>query len=680
MVRLMVLAVTLAVVASFASAHGGYMRGPAGEVPPNLRKPTDPPPPNNPETPTPPEEEPGGTTTPGPDDRGELPPAPPGGPGGSQGRPMPAPGTGGNDGSGTPTPNGRPGNARPVVTFDSWLFWWGYNNDDILNLRARLRSLENRTSTRLNPVGVGEHHGRTPGGKIAVTDLAIRERVVPALEAALDSSLFFDIRAGAVVGLGKIGATQEKAVASRIAERLLAILANESGEEHGTVEESAALALGLLQSRDVEIVDALCDVLNDRRGARTRTRSFAALALGLLGVESSHPRYARVAETLRDVVRSGDETQADVPACALVAMGLSGDAAFVPALVEMTREGRAYGTRKLDDLLRSFAAAALGKIAERDRESASPAVVEVLGRALTRKGTHTTRSAVIALGQIAQRRDLAADVRRRIVKQLAYVTGKGETQAANFATVALGRIGGATDDARLRGHIGDVLRRQLKKGSFVSRPFAALGLGLLGRRFEDAAAIGELLRDEFVEYRGDPRGRGAYAIALGMLGDRRAVPVLLGVLEDEAAYKKLRGLCAVALGMIRDRKAIPAIRTALLEDRDPDLRVDAAIGAGLVGEIAVIDDLIGILRDPRASLYVQGSVVLSLGRIGDERAIDSIIEILEDEEAQDIKRALAAVALGLLGDRNDLPVLGRLSKDVNYRAQVNALLEVLSIL
>ena len=43
-------------------------------------------------------------------------------------------------------------------------------------------------------------------------------------------------------------------------------------------------------------------------------------------------------------------------------------------------------------------------------------------------------------------------------------------------------------------------------------------------------------------------------------------------------------------------------------------------------------------------------------------------------------RALVAVALGQIADRRDIRVLARLSKDINYRASVPALDEILTIL
>ena len=77
MKKLLLALVILAVAASTGYAHGGSYRGPAGEVPPSMRKPEDPPPPSEGGTPTPPPEEGGGVPTP-PDAGGEKPR--PGGP------------------------------------------------------------------------------------------------------------------------------------------------------------------------------------------------------------------------------------------------------------------------------------------------------------------------------------------------------------------------------------------------------------------------------------------------------------------------------------------------------------------------------------------------------------------------------------------------------------------------
>jgi HEAT repeat protein len=685
--------VILALVASTGFAHGGAYRGPAGEVPPNMRKPEDPPPPSEGGTPTPPPEEDPGTPTPG-DNPGPGRPAPvppPGSdPDAGAGPVAPkAPGAG-NGGGGATTGNPRNNKGGPPpTTFDIWAFWWGYNKDDILNLKARIKAGEQGSATGGGLLDVGSVHGRGTGSKQRLTDSKIQTEVIPALEKVLkDPKMNFDIRAGAVIALGKIGASQPD-FAGEIAKILIDIMNNKSGNEHFSVEESGALALGLLQLKDKEniVLNALCDKALDRRGStkNQRTRAFACLALGLLQVNENDGKeiYERVNTTLRDIVKSPKESLDDMAVCALMGMGLSGNPEFADELLAIVKEGRAYKTKKVKDLVQCYAASAIGKIAESNSSVASRDTVEVLKKAMISAGSNTVRSAVIAFGQIGSQENVDTKLVAGMVHSLEYIVKKGETQASNFGLISLGKIGGAVEDRKLRNRIYDTLRTAMKKGNYTSKPFAAIALGLMGRtpvNAENRDIFREAVRFEFKEFKGDPKNRGAYALALGMLEDQKASADLIKVLEDRQAVKSLRGSCAIALGLIRDRGAAKAIKSALEEPEDRDLRVDTAIAAGLLNDSDTIPTLARILEDKKSSLFVQGSVSLALGRIGDHRAVDPLVKMLEDENVQDLNRALAAVALGLLGDRRDLPVLSRLAKDVNYRAQINAMEEVLSIL
>jgi HEAT repeat protein len=683
--------VILALAAGTAFAHGGSYRGPAGEVPPNMRKPEDPPPPSEGGTPTPPPEEDPGTPTPPdngqPGGRPDAPP-PPGSDDGGGSRPqLPPAAGGGNAGGGANTPGGQRRSGPPPTTFDSWEFWWGYNKDEILNLKQQLLGREGGAVTRDNPVGIGGSHERSGDSSIAPTMVKIQQTVIPALEAILDDQkAHFDIRAGAVIALAKVGSKdQPRALQSRIASRLIDIMKLKNPDEHFSVEESAALALGILQAKDEEIVNALCDKALDRRSAFTkneRARAFALLALGLLEIQPSDPGYERVQATFKDVLTS-KETNDNTPVCALVGMGLSGDPSHLPALMDMVKDSKAYRQTKLQDLVRSYAAAAIGKIVERNPNGFDKDMYTVLHKSMIGSGNHTIRSAVIAFGQIGSQPGVDEALLKQMVRSLEYMVEKGENQAANYALISLGKIGGATTDQRLRNRIFDTLRTAMKKGSYTAKPFAALSLGIMGRSQNAADArptICEEVRFEFKEFRGDPKNRGGYAIALGMLRDRAAVGDLIKVLEDKGAVKRLRGACAVALGMIGDQQAGDAIKDALANDKDPELRVDTAVAVGLLGDKKSLKMLIDILEDDRSSLYVQGSVTLAVGRIGDISAIDPLVKMMKSDDVQDLNRALAAVALGLLGDRNPIPVLSRIAKDVNYRAQINAMEEVLSIL
>jgi HEAT repeat protein len=661
-----------------ARAHGGQYRGPAGEVPPDSRQPEDPPPPDDGGTPTPPDTGGDGTPTP-PDDGGEGTPTPPDGgtptppDGGTGGVPQP-PGTG--------TGGTRTGRlpAKKGPSFDSWLFWWNYNKDALLDLRRVLR-----TGRTASASGIGEAADvGAPGIEedVDVTARLVEARVVPILLAsARDDGLDFDIQSAAALGLAKIG--------RREATPLLMAQADNEGSppRHRVVEESAALALGLLQDRSPAVRAFLGRIALDR-GAKTRTRCFAAFALGLLGGPDAAP--ADRAESLAFLkALATDEGEADrnLAAAAFVGIGLLGEPAALPELLGWVREERA-GANRLDDLRLSFAVAALGKIGRPGLAGpASREVVDALEERLTRKDRMTRYAAVIALGQVAPAADeaLRADIAAGLAS-LARGGGRGgaDAQTVHFALVSLGRVAAVSaPGSKSRARCIAALREALD-GRPGARNFAALGLGLagMGRDAGDRADLVDPVRQALAGSKGDVESRGAFCIALGLLGDPVAAPQLRAILDDRGNDPSLRGKAALALGLLGDRGATEPVRRALLEKESRDLRVDASIAAALLRDREAVPALVGILRDPKSSQTIRGSVAAALGPIGDARSVEPLAEILQDarKEYPALTRALAAVALGQIGDRRDLAVLARLSTDVNYRAYFDALGEVLTIL
>jgi HEAT repeat protein len=179
----------------------------------------------------------------------------------------------------------------------------------------------------------------------------------------------------------------------------------------------------------------------------------------------------------------------------------------------------------------------------------------------------------------------------------------------------------------------------------------------------------------------DGKTRAAYAVALGLVRDARAVPALVAVIEDDRLEARLRGYAALALGMIGADEGRAAVRAALVEDGDRELRILASMGAGLLGDPRAVDDLVRILGGREESQHVLGSAALALGRIGDERAVDPLLALARDRRKFSVlTRALAVVALGQIGDRSDVPTLARFAQDTDYRAATPAITELLTIL
>jgi HEAT repeat protein len=560
------------------------------------------------------------------------------------------------------------------MSYENWLFWWNYNKDEFLNLKAAIKAMERKESTKTSAHAFGRAGSRNRNETQAPTEKEIEEKIVPALQKIISfKDIHPDIRGGAIIALSRCGG------GLAYVKDFFDVAKHGSGEDR-LVQESAILALGILQIKNPEIRDFLIGLV-DNRSVQPRARCFAALSLGLLK-DNSPETFAALERCL-----DGRESTPDVPVCALLSIGLIGDAKKVPDLISWYESG-AYGRNKFGDLEKAYVIAALGKIED-------PSALKTIDSVLRKKDNLTRRSAFIALGQILPK--APADVQLEYMKKFpALLKGEGDTTAKNFGVISVGRIGGqdnATDPVRKAALA--ILLDQFDKGSkTLERPYAALALGILAFQGDTESTkpadlkyqVMDVLRKDLESMKGDKTALGANAIALGLVGEKDAqtVKLLTSILADRGVEKKLRGNAAVALGLIGDNAARDAILTALEERQDRDLRVETAVAAGLLGDSKAVEKLVEILTDPKASQFVLGSVALALGQIGDRRAFDPMLKILEPEKVggvyPDLTRALVAVSLGQISDRSDYRVLYRISKDINYRASVPALDEILTIL
>ena len=703
--RILTTAAAVALVASpgmvsEAFAHGGSYRGPAGEVPPDSREPSDPPPPpegGGPQTPG--GENPGGPTTGGPDAGG---PSTPSG-GGSGGGPSTGGGGGGpstgGGGSGGPSTGGGPGKrGGKGAGYEDWTFWWNYNKDEILQLKSAVKRMQKGVMTG-GPMG---KKGGSSQPIRSATDAAIQEQIVPVLRQFMDAKeISFHIQSAAELGLAKIGDTSIIETLKKMA--LNGTAPSGPGQTgastgkvyHREVEESAALAFGLLQQDTPEIRSFLIDIVKDPKRDGTYTRPFAAISLGLLGAKNDKDGASLTA--LIEVV-SKKETGQDVKPACLTAIGLLGNDAAVPELLTMVQTGKSSlkGAEPLSENDMPYAIAALGKLGKTglDDPTKTNAVVDEIIRISDPKeskndkykyGTNDRRSAAIALGQLGP---LVREAKawKKVLDALKNLAEDAQdTQEKNFAIISLGRIGATRDvDEKMRGETIGILKNLLEKEKGLSPTFAALALGLIGREFSEEGKpapeeeIRAPIRKKF-ESEKEAKSRGAYAVASGLVRDPLAIESLKSTLANKSEDKRLRGYCALALGMIGAAESLDAIKSALA-DPDKDIRVQTAMAAGLMGDASVIEPIVAILMDKESSNYELGSAALALGQIGDERAIKELVRIAGDEKYQDLTRALATVSLGQIGDRRDIPTLARVATDINYRAHVAAITELLTIL
>jgi len=623
-------------IQNVAFAHGGNYRGPAGQVPPTGRTPSDP---------TPPPSSGGGSTGGGGFPGGSTPGAGGGVAGGG-------PAIGPRTGPGATAGGGRPGATTPGARgrktaksegFERWEFWWAFNREPFLNLKENLAKRDQISGSADWLLGSKKKEDASASQR--PTMKAIKEKVIPTLEKALKDK-FFDVRAAAVIALGKAGDKQQ-----------LPLIIETLGDTHKQVSESAALAIGILGELDG--LEVLTDLARDTKAGRRlvkrpqevpfRTRAFAAVGMGLIGDPSAVPVLLDIANPQRR------EANKDIPIGAIVGLGIMGQAAkdAVGPLIDIVTN------TKVDDFIRSYAATSLGKIGD-------PQATPIMRKLLRDKSLHVRRSAVIALGLLGDKED------RTTIKLLENEVEKGsDLQSKNWACISLAKIGGPEADK--------TLKQVVTSKSGALQGFGALGLAILGKNEGREAEVVKYLRDGLQRNK-SASTRGAFSVALGILGDKQSEAELTRIMMGRGDTN-LRGYAAVGLGLMRAKEAIPAIKEVVSDRvvKDPDLQRAAATSLGLMGDKDVVELLSKAIEQAKTE-YVMSSASLALGFIGDYTAIDVLSKmVLDTRDTPDLARAQATVALGVVAEDELLPVLHVISVDNNYRALVESINELLTI-
>jgi HEAT repeat protein len=269
-----------------------------------------------------------------------------------------------------------------------------------------------------------------------------------------------------------------------------------------------------------------------------------------------------------------------------------------------------------DDLSRGLGLVALGRLVSADVAAGSAILVKRSSTCATllaeaRHGAYGTRGfAALALG-LAVRGATSADSAVRGDADVLKFAGSGrdvlargferskEARVRGAYATALGLLGTQTppavrlalaevlgdrgQDPALRGHVAVALgqmgersapvRKAMRtalwdKRSVALRSQAALAMSFLGGRAEAGMLIQELrnARSQWVLQQ--------VAVALGQLGDVRAVPAIIEVAADERRGDEVRALAIASLGLLGDPEPKPSILRLTLDANYP-ARTDA---------------------------------------------------------------------------------------------------------
>jgi len=664
--------------------HGGTYRGPGDTVPPG-----------------------GGGGGGGGGPGAPAPPAPaapaPAGPAGA-GPAAAAPGT---PGASNPVQALTQTGGGPSADLTLWTFWWEFNKEPYLNLKDAIHG--GATVTGDSSWFLGRGAKRQEKDNLAPDEATIRQVVVPALKKALENETNNDIVTGSLIALAKIGDQATEGGESEF-ERLIIPFLKDGNQE---IAETAGVALGIL-ANDASVPTLKHLLTNSSEGQKLvgstevhyRTRAFAAYGLSLIGGQTaSEPLRMDIVKTLTEVLDSEMSRARDIKVACLIAMGLipldtiepagprvDEDGNELPLLAYESRIGQiAYVTEFMSResetfLIRAHSPTTMARLIDglpdemytTYKDQVTERLLDQLKRG-SKARNEEVQSAVLALGMIGDNDGDKTD--KKIRAALIDVTKDvADIQARNFSMIALGQVGGrmgsseGTEDGI--SEIQKELMTQLSRGKSTLRPWAGLGIGVMGNSLvrneaTPSADMTSALRAALIEE--DSPGRvGAYAIAAGILKDEESKQHALKKL-DKLRDDEARGYAAVSLGLMNAREAIEPIQRIVKESKyRPDLLKQAAIALGLLGDKDLVPDLITMLEESR-SLATQASISSALGFIGDKRSIEPLVAMLHNKSLTERARGFAAVALGIVADKEPLPWNSRISVDLNYRASAETL-------
>ncbi len=176
----------------------------------------------------------------------------------------------------------------------------------------------------------------------------------------------------------------------------------------------------------------------------------------------------------------------------------------------------------------------------------------------------------------------------------------------------------------------------------------------------------------------DPSQRYYAAWYLGTIRDPRSVDPLVEALHDQMDRTALGGYplrrnAAKALGLIGDRRAVPGLITAL-DCTDPMVREEVAYALAQLGDPTAISPLQELLQDPSVEQPWE-AIIEALGQLNAQAASDRIRPFL-DHESERVRSAAAWVLYRFTGDRDLTQILVDLLHHENKSLRQAALFDL----
>lgn len=528
---------------------------------------------------------------------------------------------------------------------DSWQVWWDRNRESYLAAgpSSSLRSAS--TAARSSLVGSAASRANASHGP---STTVLYTEVVPGLLELLSTETDPQLLAAAALALGRTAAAPFD---GPVSESLIPLLAHNDLQ----VQIAASLGLGLLGHSDglsplMELAScsqrghALCG----RDQVPVRLRNMALLSIGLLGDLDAVERLLDVADRLPD---SDDSLRAG----AVLALGALGRPAATHAASWLTE---ASADRRLPYGMQSSLPTALGRVsadtsaaallallADRDADSGpKQAAFAALGASLA----VTDGPGLQALMEAAvEQRDAAG-------RHLALLALARATARSSSSSVA---------EIQARGQVARLLSQQLRRPEHsLDRPWIALAAGIVSRGDALARAqLGPLLLDAYADAAAAEQ-RGAAALALGLGVIPEAGELLLADFLD-TRDPDLQAHLALALGLLGEQRAVDDLRRTLVADgQQSELRFEVATALRLLGDAEAVGALARAYPDAD-STSTRDSMARALGELRHRDGLPALLAAARNVKLPARDRAAACAAIGRLAEKTAVPFTARYTLD-----------------
>ncbi len=562
---------------------------------------------------------------------------------------------GGEEGGGEEGPPGvnpepgagnGPGGRGKTAKLDGiivWQWWWEHNKDRFL-ARATERGRINMGSAEYW-FGAG---AKFPPREIEPVSETLRAQTIfTTIRAAAKKSSNSAVHAEACIAYGRLGvvpATDKQKKDGKSDNLVIRELIKMLGKSDKDVRISAILGLGMVGGAEVGSF-----LMRNHKNFTGDERAYVHIALGLAGHRDA---IELLVESLPPRPRNAGNDQIG----AIVALGLLGPGAINDI------EAKA-GVKKLVKLVDGRA----------DNETVMQAVT-ALSRLQVARETIT---------KLASKKS-SKDIKWNALLALANYTAN-EKDAGKCHKTLMGKAG-------------------FKSGDGQNKSFAILALGELAAGLPSTSKVRAKILKDLQEKGLETKNnyiRSSACIALGIAGDRTAIPSIEKLLSETTGADYVAGAAAIGLGLLKATdQADKVLENLLLKKRwNDDARGYGALGMAMMGDTTRMDDLkkfAASTRGPRAerhaplALAVLGDkkhtkrittyfakewknrdryrvaqAVYGMAWLRDQSAVKELIKLSKSSSPK--VRGMAIIALGYVGARDRVSPLTRVFSNVSHR-------------